>query len=111
MPEPKRNGDKTDLEWESFREVIHTLYVVQDHSLEHVRNEMKETYNFAATYGSVYKRYVLAATRANSSKQGAIRTSFREVGLPKELNKRRMGCGHTIKFVNGKESIRTVKSI
>ena len=49
MTEPKRNGNRTDLEWESFREVIRTLYVVQDLSLENVRNEMKERHDFAAT--------------------------------------------------------------
>jgi hypothetical protein len=49
MSGPMANSNVADLSWETWRDTIRTLYLVEDHSLEEVMNEMTTKYQFTAT--------------------------------------------------------------
>ena len=48
MSGPMANGDANDSVWETFRDTIRTLYLVEGHSLEEVISEMTTKYLFTA---------------------------------------------------------------
>ncbi|MCJ1280611.1 hypothetical protein MMC21_008440 [Puttea exsequens] len=49
MSGPMANGDANDSVWETFRDTIRTLYLVEGHSLEEVISEMTTKYLFTAS--------------------------------------------------------------
>jgi hypothetical protein len=49
MVAPIAKGGADDLLWEGFRDTIRTLYLIEDNSLEEVKNKMTTRYGFTAT--------------------------------------------------------------
>jgi len=49
MSRPMVDSDATDSVWETFRDTIRTLYLVEDRSLAEVMNEMTTEHQFTRT--------------------------------------------------------------
>jgi hypothetical protein len=49
MVMPIARGGANDSLWEDFRDTIRTLYLIEDNSLEEVKNKMATRHGFTAT--------------------------------------------------------------